>query len=80
MHKKMTPTLSPALALFDPSLGTTVSADASSFGFGAVFRSQEAIAYPSRAMTPTEFRYAQIEKEAVALTWLARSFVITWLA
>ena len=53
-------TLSPVLALFDPSLAATVSADASSFGLGAVFlqiqQSGELrpIAYASRAITPTE--------------------------
>ena len=68
-------TESPALALFDPNLETTVSADASSYGLGAVLLQKQAngerrpVAYVSRSMTLTESRYAQIEKEALALTW-----------
>ena len=68
-------TKSPVLAAFDPSLETTVSADASSYGIGGVLLQKQKkgeirpVAYISRAMTPTEQRYAQIEKEALALTW-----------
>ena len=68
-------TKSPVLAAFDLSLETTVSADASSYGIGGVLLQKQKkgeirpVAYISRAMTPTEQRYAQIEKEALALTW-----------
>ena len=73
-------TTTPILALFDPNLMTTVSADASSFGLGAVLLQKQAngetrpVAYISRAMTPTEQRYAQIEKESLALTWASKRF------
>ena len=73
-------TESPVLAPFDPNIQTTVSADASSYGLGAVlFQEQKngekrAVAYISRAMSPTEQRYAQIEKEALALTWACERF------
>ena len=66
---------SPVLSLFDPYRETTLSADASSYGLGAVLMQKEVsgekrpIAFASRAMTPTEQRYAQIEKEALAITW-----------
>ena len=68
-------TASPALALFNPNLETVLSVDASLYGLGAVLLQRQAsgelqlVAYISRAMTPSEKRYAQIEKEALAFTW-----------
>lgn len=72
---KETLTSAPVLALFDPNLDTIISADASSFGLGAVLLQRQPsgdlklVAYISRSMMPTEPRYAQIEKEALAFTW-----------
>ena len=68
-------TASPILAHFDPNRETVLSADASSYGLGAVLLQKQTtgelqpVTYISRAMTPTERRYAQIEKEALAFTW-----------
>ena len=52
-----------------------VSSDASSFGLGAVLMQKQPsgemrpVAYTSISMTETERRYAQIDKEALAITW-----------
>ena len=68
-------TNSPILAMYNPNLETTISADASSFGLGAVLLQKQLsgdtkpVAYISRSLTPTEQKYAQIEKEALAFTW-----------
>ena len=76
----------PVLALLDPNLNTIVSFDASSFRLGAVLLQirtdglRHPMAYISCAMTNTEQRYAQIEKKALALTWLVNDFLITSLA
>ena len=64
----------PVLALYDQKHPTRVSADASSFGMGVVLMQQ----HPNnqwRPVTPTEQRYAQVEKEALAITWGCERFV-----
>ena len=71
---------SEVLALYSPERETMVSADASSYGLGAVNQQKRPdghfrpISYISRALTPTEQRYAQIEKEALAVTWACEIF------
>ena len=67
------------LTMYNPQAQTKTSADASSFGLGAVLlqakgTSWQPVAYASRAMTTTECRYAQIEKEALAITWACEKF------
>lgn len=63
----------PALAMYNPREHSTLSVDASSYGLGAVLLQESQgerrpVAYASRALTETEQRYAQIEKEALAIT------------
>ncbi len=61
-------TRSTILALYDPLLETKVSADASSFGLGAVIIQKNVsgqwrlVAFASRSMTEVECRCVQIEK------------------
>ena len=63
------------LAMYSPERETIVSADSSSYGLGACLEQRQddgnfrPVAYASRSLTPTERRYAQIEKEALAITW-----------
>ena len=65
--------------VYSPKAPTKVSADASSYGLGAVLLQKvkeewRPVAYASRSMTSTEKNYAQIEKEALAVTWSCDKF------
>ena len=67
------------LALYQPGNKLKFSADASSYGLGAVLlqnttKTWTPVAYASRALSETEKRYAQIEKEALAVTWACTKF------
>ena len=73
-------TSAPVLALYNANRETTLSADASSYGLGAVLLQKQPdgelrpVAYASRAMSGVEQRYAQIEKEALATTWVCERY------
>ena len=67
------------LTLYDPTADTTISADASSYGLRAVLLQKvkgqrHPVAYVSRSMICTESQYTQIEKEALAATWVCEKF------
>ena len=68
------------LAHYDINAKTKISADASAYGLGAVLlQSQDGvtwwpIVFASRSLNETEMRYAQIEKEALALVYACENF------
>ena len=72
-------TTAPILALYDPNRETKVNADASSYRIGGVVMQQQdngdwkPISYVSRALSPVECRYSQVEKNV----WHSkRSFIV----
>ena len=77
-------TKAPVLTLYQASLPTRVTADASSYGLGACLEQEHCggngrkiwkpVYYASRSLTPTEQRFAQIEKEGLALKWACEKF------
>lgn len=58
----------PCLKYYDPEETTTISVDASQAGLGAVLLQKgRPCAFASKTMTETQTRYAQIEKELLAI-------------
>ena len=66
------------LALYNPQTEMKISVDTSSHGLGVVLlqleESWQPVAYALRALANTKSRYAQIEKEALAITWMCERF------
>ena len=66
----------PVLKYFDPKGETELQCDASENGLGAcLMQGGQPIGYASRAMTPTEINYAQIEKELLSIVFGVERFV-----
>ena len=62
---------------YDPNKPTTVMVDGSSVGLCAILvQDNRTIAYGSRAITPTESRYTQIEREALSVVFGCEHFHI----
>ena len=76
-------TASPVMSYFDITKETQVLVDASPVGLSAILAQRKPgtseskiIAYASRALTDTETRYSQTEKEALAIVWGIEHFHI----
>ena len=73
-------TTSRVLVHYNPDLPIKMAADASAYGIGAVVSHvfpdgrEKPIAFASRTLSPSEKKYAQIEKEALALIFGVRKF------
>ena len=68
-------TNAPLLQNYNPNKPLTLSVDASSKGLGAVLiQNQKPVAYASRALTQTQHRYPQIEKETLAIVYGCNKF------
>ena len=63
------------LSYYDQEKSLVIQCDASKAGLGTVLMQDgKPIAYASRALTPTECRYAQLEKEMLAITFSLTKF------
>ncbi|XP_039602201.1 uncharacterized protein K02A2.6-like [Polypterus senegalus] len=71
---------SPVLALFDPTLHTVVSTDASDYGLGAILSQlgsdnvERTVAFASQTLSTTERKYSIVEKEALACAWAIKKW------
>ena len=65
----------PTLQFYDVKKPVTLTCDASFGGLGAAcLQNGRQIAYASRALTPTQQGYAQIEKELLAVVFACDKF------
>ena len=65
----------PVLRFYSLAEDVTLQCDASQHGLGAVLlQDAQPVAYASRAMTSSETKWAQIEKECLAIVWACEKF------
>ena len=65
----------PVLRFFDSAVTPVVQCDSSMNGLGAcLLQNNQPVAYASRSLTPTEVKYAQIEKELLAIVFTMEKF------
>lgn len=75
-------TSSEVLMPYDPHLPLLLATDASKVGIGAVLSHrlenglERPIAYASRALTATEQKYPQMDREALAIVWAVQKFFL----
>ena len=68
-------TEAPVLRYYDVTKPVTIQCDASDTGLGAVLlQGGQPICYASRALTDTEKRYVQTEKELLGIVWPCDKF------
>ncbi len=68
-------TSAPVLRYYRPEEELTIQCDASQHGLGAaILQRGQPVAYASRALTPAETRYAQLEKEMLAVVFALNKF------
>ena len=68
-------TNTPVLRYYNLDDEVTIQCDASPSGLGAaLMQNSQPVAYASRALTPAEMRYAQIEKELLAIVFACERF------
>ena len=65
----------PVLRYYNLADEVTIQCDASQSGFGtALMQNRQTVAYASRVLTPPETRYAQIERELLAIVFACDRF------
>ena len=68
-------TCAPVLKYFNVNESVVIQCDASQVGLGAtLLQNDQPVAYASRSLTLTEQRYAQIEKECLAIVFACEKF------
>jgi len=66
---------SPVLHYYDVNKEVTIECDSSEVGLGAtLLQDGQPVSFASRALTPTEQKYAKIEKECLAIVYACQKF------